>query len=162
METKIIQEDWVLITYDIPAKDKKLRNEFIRDAKQLGAIPHTDSVYLMPYSEKAMQLAAELAEKGHAVVWRSKQEDKQKAIEITTTYNSALSARCDYLEQRLQIGSQHIMAGNLKMALRMGVKTGKLLRELVEISTTYNPEWLGERIQQIMAKWKEVYSAYAE
>ena len=162
METKLIQEDWVLLTYDIPAKDKKLRSEFIRDAKKLGAIPHTDSVYLMPFSEKAMQLASELAVTGHAVVWRSKQEDKQKAIEITIKYDTALEMRCVYLEQRLQIGSQHIMAGNLKMALRMGVKTGKLLRELAEISETYNPEWLGERIQQIMAKWKEVYSAYAE
>jgi len=162
VETKFIQQDWVLITYDIPAKDKKLRHEFIKQAKQLGAIPHTDSVYLLPFSEKAMELASELAVKGHAVVWRSKQEDKQKAIEITIKYDTALEMRCIYLEQRLQIGSQHIMAGNLKLALRMGVKTGKLLRELVEISATYNPQWLVGRIEEIMAKWKEVYSAYAE
>jgi len=161
METKFIQEDWVLICYDIPAKDRKLRHEFIRDAKQLGAIGHTDSVYLMPYSEKAMELASELAIKGHAVVWRSKQEDKQKAIEITTSYDAALKVRCDYLLQRLHIGSEHITGGHLKVALKMGVKTGKLVKELAQISSSYCPKWFDKRIEEIFAKWKEIYSGYA-
>lgn len=71
-ELKTIIDDFVLITYDMPAKEEKARKAFLRDARAIGAIMHTQSCYLMPYTPGSFTLANELAAKGgNVIVWRS-------------------------------------------------------------------------------------------
>jgi len=158
VEVKEIMEDYVLITYDIPATGKKLRATFLKQAKAIGAEAHTASAYLMPYSEKAMELANQLESAGHAVVWGPvHQPDKEKALEITTKYGDHIKIRCQAIEQRLAISQDYLASGKLKIALRMGIKTGKLLKQLAQISESYNPDWFKARLEELVKKWKKIY-----
>ena len=56
-EQKELILDFVLIMYDIPAVERKLRRRFIQDALAMGAEQYTESVYLLPFSEKALEMA---------------------------------------------------------------------------------------------------------
>ena len=152
----------MLITYDIPALSRKLRDKFIKKAKQLGAMAHTQSTYLIPYSENAMELANELESEGHAVVWKSHQPDKEKALAITNTYEEHVKLRCATISQRLVIAQEYIVAGRLFYAIRMGIKTGKLLQELAHIFESFSPEWLGGELLTLVEDWKKIYGELAK
>jgi glutathione S-transferase len=156
-EVKEIIQDFILITYDIPANAKALRKSFLKAAHAIGAEAHTASVYLIPFSEEAMGWANELESAGHAIVWKAHQPDEKKALEITTKYSEAIKARCDYIEQRIAMSQDYVNEGRLKMAMKMGVKTGNLLQQLVQISQHFNPEWLKPRIEELFTKLKAVY-----
>lgn len=156
-EVKEILQDYVLITYDIPAKDWKTRANFIRKARSVGAMMYTASCWLLPYSEAAFELANEVAASGNAIVWRSHQADKKKAAIIMTTYEQHLEARCEYIEQRLQRAVEYMTMGKLWTAARMGIKTGELLKELAQIAEHFGKDWLKERLAKLVADWKGVY-----
>ncbi len=158
-EVKELVQDWVLLTYDIPANKAKLRRDFLRAAHSIGAEEHTASVYLIPYSDEAMVWANELESAGHAVVWTAYQQDETKAIEITTKYSAAIKARCDYIEQRIAIAQKHMNEGKLGVAARMGIKTGKLLQQLVNIAKSFNPTWFQARIEELYNKYKSIYDS---
>lgn len=158
VQVKEIIFDFVLITYDIPEKAKKLRAMFLQAAREAGAEKHTASCYLMPYSEKTLALAQQLESAGHAVVWGpARQPDKEKATELTIKYKDGVTARCNLLEQRLVMGQQFIAQGKLGIARRMGNKTLKLLQQLVQIAETYQPQWFLEKLQGLVQKWQEVH-----
>lgn len=156
-EVKKIIQDFVLITYDIPEKEKKLRAQFLKEAHSLGAICHTQSVYLMPYSDKTFELANALAAKGDAVVWVSQQKDPKKAAQITMSYEQHLQTRCGAIEQRLVIAQQYMAAGKLGIAEKMRERTAKFLGELDKINETYGSEWLEKRLQELHIEYMEVY-----
>lgn len=156
-EVKEIIQNYVLITYDIPAKETKTRSLFLKEARAIGAIGYTQSCYLLPYSEKAFELANKLALIGDAIVWKSRQEDKAKALAITYKYEDHLHLRCDYIRQRLVIGMEHIAAGRLGKANQMGRKTGELLAQLAQIAENFYHEWLNEELKELVADWKVVY-----
>lgn len=157
VEVKEIIQDFVLISYDIPQTQKALRHRFLKQAHSIGAVKHTDSVYLMPYSDQAFALANELAAVGEAVVWKSHQADPAKAAQITQSYESHLQARCQLIEQRLVMAQEHLVAGRLKLAARMGGKTAKLIKEVRHIAETFCPPWLALEIPAILTKWMEVH-----
>lgn len=158
VEVKEIIQDYVLITYDIPAKEKKLRAKFLKEAKAIGAESDTASVYLIPYSEKAMELASQLQSAGHASVWGpAHQPNKEKAIEKTIKYGDHIQIRCQVIEQRLAISQNHIVSGELGVALKMGIKTGRLLKQLAQIQESYNPDWFKSKLEELVMKWKEIY-----
>ncbi len=156
-EVKELLSDWVLISYDIPAKEKQLRRTFIRDAIALGAEQFTESCYLLPFGDKAMELANKLESAGHAVVWQAHMPDEAKALEITAKYQDGVKGRCQVIEQRLVIAMDYIQKGWLKRARIMGRKTGKLLQELEQINENYDKPWLAERLQKLVKKWEEVH-----
>ena len=156
-EVKELIQDFVLITYDIPAKAATLRNKFLKAAKAIGAEQHTDSVYLIPYSTEAMALAAELESAGHAIIWQAHQPDQKKALEIMTKYEGSLKTRCNFIEQRLVIAQEYIQAGRLGVAQIMGIKTGKLLQQLAHIAENFKPPWLLPKIEELVTKWKGIY-----
>ena len=118
---------------------------------------HTASVYLIPFSDQAFALANELAAVGHAVVWKSHQENLVLAAQITHDYAAHLQARCQLIEQRLVMAQEHLAAGRLKLAAKMGVKTAKLHEELAQIQETYGQKWLLERIIELGAKWEKTH-----
>ena len=157
-EVKELIEDYILILYDIPATAKALRYQFLKNARAMGAEEHTASAYMLPFSEQAMELASKLNSAGHAVVFGpAHQPDKVKASEMTVKYTDAIKARCDNIDQRLDIAQSYIAAGRLEMGNKMAIKTGKLLQQLSKIVENYNPEWLLPRIVELTAKWKEIY-----
>lgn len=154
---EIIQE-YILITYDIPAKAKALRRAFLKAAHAIGAESHTDSVYLIPYSAEAIGLANELESAGHAIIWQAYQPDEKKALEITTKYGDAIKARLDYIEQRIAMSQDYVTTGRLKMAMRMGIKTANLLQQLVKISHHFNPAWFQPRIAELYEKLQVMFA----
>ncbi|MDZ4231067.1 MAG: hypothetical protein U1B77_04540 [Dehalococcoidales bacterium] len=155
---KEIVQDFVLVTFDIPAKAAALRRHFLKKAHEIGAVCHTDSVYLMPYSVQAQALANELESAGHAVIWRAHQPDQEKAIEIMAKYETAVKIRCQLIEQRLALANEYIAAGRLKLAQNMGAKTGKLLYQLAQIAENWDAPWLKPRLEKLVKDWKAVYS----
>lgn len=156
-EEKELILDFVLIMYDIPAVEKKLRRRFIKDVYEMGGEQYTESAYLLPYSEKAIKMADELESAGHAVVFRSQPYNIAKAVEINIKYAEGITNRCKAIEQRLMIVQDYIKRGCLKRALGMGEKTGVLLKELVKINENYKPGWLKPKIEELLKKWKELY-----
>jgi len=88
-EAKELIQDFVLINYDIPATEKKLRRQFLKKALAMGAQQFTESVYLLPYSETALEMANELESAGHAVVWAAHQHNVSKALEINLSMRTA-------------------------------------------------------------------------
>lgn len=161
-QVKEIISDYILLTYDIPAKQKALRYQFLKKAGQIGAMQYTESVYLLPYSEESFQLASEMATSGKAVIWKSHQVDETKAISITQSYGQHIQARCAMIEQRLLTAQEHITKGHLRRALTMAIRTGNLLKELAIISKTYKPQWFVEKLDNLIAEWKTVHSLSAE
>ncbi len=157
IEIKLLIQDFVLITYDIPAKEKKLRRDFLNAMTAMGAEQYTESVYLLPYTYEVMELAAELESAGHAVVWRAYQPDEQKALEINNKYEQGIKDRCTAISQRLAIVQDYIAKGWLQRAQRMGMKTGKMLQELAKINDNYEPGWLKDKIDELVSKWKEIH-----
>ena len=156
---KEIIDEYVLLTYDIPAKEGKLRKTFLKQAAAIGAICYTQSCYLLPYSEVSFGLANELAQYGKAVVWISKQKDKDKAADITNKYEEHLHIRCQTIEQRFVLISEYIEIGNLFTANRMLTKTLTLLSQLAKIAETYNPPWLKPKIEELYKKMAVIYHA---
>ncbi|KKL98000.1 hypothetical protein LCGC14_1828750 [marine sediment metagenome] len=55
------------------------------------------------------------------------------------------------------IVQEYIKKGWLRRAQKMGEKTGALLTELVKINENYQPGWLKPKIEELLAKWKEVH-----
>jgi hypothetical protein len=156
-EVKELIQDFVLINYDIPATEKKLRREFLKKAAQMGAEQYTESVYLLPFSEKALEMANELESAGHAVVWSAHQHNVETAVKINVKYEQGIIDRCEAISQRLVIVQDYINKGWLRRAQKMGIKTGKLLSELVKINENYKPGWLQPKIKELLEKWKEVH-----
>ncbi len=156
-EVKELILDFVLIMYDIPAVEKQLRRQFLKDVYEMGGEQYTESAYLLPYSEKAIKMADELESAGHAVVFRSQPYNITKTVEINVKYATGIKNRCKVISQRLVIVQDYIKKGNLLRAQGMGIKTGKLLKELVKINENYKPGWLKPKIEELLSKWKEVH-----
>ena len=156
-EVKELILDFVLIMYDIPAVEKKLRHRFIRDALEMGAEQYTESVYLLPFSEQALEMANQLESAGHAVVFSAHQHDLAKATEINVKYSTGIKNRCKVIEQRLVIIGEYIKKGSLLRAQGMGLKTARLLKELVKINENYHPGWLKPKIEELLKKMEKVY-----
>jgi len=157
VEVKQLIKNYILLVYDIPANQAATRYQFLKAAKEIGAISHTQSCYLLPYSVKAMEMAKQIAVVGDVVVWRSTQEDDKKALEITESYEQHIKIRCNYVEQRLIIAQEFITDGRLGKARLMGIKTGKLLGQLAKISENFNPEWFTKRLNELVLSWKQLY-----
>lgn len=157
LEEKEIMQDYVLISYDIPCTNNKLRMWFVRKLHQLGAIKRTDSDYLIPYSDKVYELVSKVAEEANVDVWRSHMDDKATALEITESYGQAVLKRLEYIELRITMAQDHINAGRLSAAKKMGIRTGKLLDEVAQISETYHPQWLEPKLMELVMAWKKLY-----
>jgi len=94
-----IQRDWVLITYDIPARMDTTRKRVIRALRNMGALRHTDSVYYLPVSEKAIQLAETLP--GEVYVWRSSLTSDTQAKRLTQEYYNKIIEGVKKLHERI-------------------------------------------------------------
>lgn len=156
-EVKELIQDFVLILYDIPALEKKVRRKFLKDAHEMGAEQYTESAYLLPHSEEALKMADALESAGHAVVFSAQPYNLAKTVEINVKYAEGIKSRCSAIEQRLVIVQDYIQRGWLMRAQNMGEKTKVLLDELEKINKNYQPGWLKPKIDELLIKWKEVH-----
>ncbi len=131
IQTREICDKWLLLTYDLPHNEKgdAARRRFLVKAHEVGAVQHTASVYLMPWTPAAETLALELArvELGKVCVWSSQTTDKTKAEEITKNYDKGLAPVLYEIGDRLDKIAGHLEANRLKRAMKMMEKTGKML-----------------------------------
>lgn len=156
-EIKEILQDFCLITFDIPACQGKLRKVVLKQLAQIGAIGYTQSVYLIPLSEKSFELANDISAGGSAFVWRSQMVNVDKAKAITIKYDEHIHDRVAYIQQRLVQIKDHIDADRLGKANLMIKKTQALIHQLEQITESYNPTWLAPEIQTLKTNLAQVY-----
>jgi len=132
IETKEICDKWLLITYDIPCTEagNKARNNFLAQARMLGASKHTDSVYLLPWTKSAEALALQVAQAGEIIVWTANATDQSKAAEITKIYDDGIRPQIDQIAERLDKIEEHASKKRKKRALKMMDKTEIMLNSL--------------------------------
>jgi hypothetical protein len=147
-EIRQIVQDYVLITFDIPQNQGKLRKLVLKKIHSIGGMMHTASVYLIPYSDKAMELANMIKEVGDVVVWTSHQDNLSTAKNITFSYDNHLAVRCSLISQRFYKIQQYIDKEQLGRANTMILKTKVLIDQLHKISETYCPSWLPEKLKE--------------
>jgi len=134
LQAREIVPEWLLITYDIPKNEQgdKARRKFLAMARIIGAIQHTSSVYLMPWTQAAENLAFEVAAVGKACVWTSKPTADEQAKELTEKYDASLEKLLDEISKRLDKIQKHWEAEHYKRATKMADKTQDKLDSLVE------------------------------
>lgn len=131
-EPKDLVEDWILLTYDIPAgqEGNKARYEFIKNTNRIGAVMHTRSVYLMPWSEAAELEAFKVTRAGQAYLWQTHAKGEQ-GKELTEFYDKEINDRLDDIRNRIKRINKHLENDEERPANRMIKKTGELLNEIV-------------------------------
>ena len=115
-----IVEDWLLITYDMPSTEAgdRARREFLHQARAVGAIPHTESVYLMPWTTSANIVAVKLASVGKVYLWYTHSE-RGMSQDLTVLYDKHVWEWIEDVEGRIERIGAHVDAGKLKLAGRM-------------------------------------------
>jgi hypothetical protein len=131
-EPKELVDSWILLTYDLPATadGNKARYAFTKKAPKIGAVMHTKSVYLIPWSEQAEIAAFEVAKAGEAFLWTSTVADPTKKQEVTNFYDSKLGKRLDEIKNRIKRIKKHQDKNELRSANRMVKKTATLLNDI--------------------------------
>jgi len=103
VNTREICDKWLLLTYDMPHTEAgdKARREFLVQARALGAMQHTESVYLIPFSPAAELAAIELSKAGKVIIWTSQTTSPEAAKEVTKTYDDELKGFLKKLSERV-------------------------------------------------------------
>jgi hypothetical protein len=136
-EPKELINDWILLTYDIPAgaEGNKARYEFIKHTNRIGAVMHTRSVYLMPWSEEAEIAALKVTKAGQAYLWQTHARNEEKQKELTSFYDKEINERLDDIRHRIYRINLHFENEEYVPANRMIKKTGELLNDIVTAAT---------------------------
>lgn len=155
-EIKEIVQDYVLIVFDIPQSQGKLRKLILKKIHEIGGEMNTSSVYLMPYSAGAMALAEAIKPYGDVVVWKSHQDDPVKAKGITIDYAGKVMARCQLISLRFSMINSYIEEGQFGRATHMIIKTKTFIDQVKKINETFSPPWLPEKIAEFDALLAQV------
>jgi hypothetical protein len=100
-EVKEVEENWILITYDIPRTEETIRKSVLRRLHRLGALQFTESVYYLPYSREGIVAAREVCKgAGSVFAWYSKIEGEQ-ARELTAKYVLDITSAIENLETKV-------------------------------------------------------------
>jgi len=100
-ELKKIEENWILVTYDIPASEGALRKKILRRMRGLGAFQYTESVYYLPFTPEGMQTSRKICSgKGYAFTWYSRLP-MDEAEKLTARYINDLAQAIDDLEAKV-------------------------------------------------------------
>ena len=97
---KRIEENWILITYDIPRSEGSLRKRVLRRLHKIGAIQFTESVYYMPYNPASLKAARDVSEGGEIIVWFSKVEGADAAL-LTKRYILKIAHELEVLKNKI-------------------------------------------------------------
>ena len=101
-EVKKVEENWILITYDIPRNEGSIRKSVLRRLHRLGALQFTESVYYLPYSPEGMAAAKEVCKgTGSVYAWYSKMIEGEQARELTIKYILDITVAIENLETKV-------------------------------------------------------------
>lgn len=151
IEVREIVDDWLLLTYDLPksAEGDVARYWFLKEARKLGAVGHTESVYLMPWTIDASILAVELSRVGKTYIWHTKVDDEKMARELTMHYDMAVANWLDDLNGRLERIGGHIANRKLKLAGHMVTRTLAMIAEMRQVINRRGSERLRDELARI-------------
>jgi hypothetical protein len=133
IETREIVDKWLLLTYDLPVSKEgnRARNEFYKQARHLGAVQNTESVYLLPWTTDAEIMAMELADvkSARVIVWTA-QTSEEQSKEITRRYDAGLRPTLKLIEERIDRLEYMMIKGWYKKAEKYTIKTERILLDL--------------------------------
>jgi hypothetical protein len=159
IQVREVVDKWMLITYDLPNTEigVKARSLFLKQAQSIGALQHTESVYLMPWSIEAEQLALHLAKTagGEVVVW-SQAEPVNHKEDITASYDRALRPLMQQITARLDKMDGYKFANRRKSVLRMAPKTERLLANAEAAITRRGSEVLAVWLELLKQRYAQV------
>lgn len=158
LQVREVCDQWILITYDLPNTDEgqKARSKFLRRAESIGAVQHTESVYLMPWTPESEMYAVEVASIGRAFLWVSSIKDENRAKEITDDYDAKVeSGLIKYVRERIKKMQQHAQS-NIRAFERMKVKTFTLLDESAGIASRRGSVRLAETVASLRKEVNDI------
>lgn len=130
IQVRDVVDKFLLLTYDLPDTEagNKARTHFLTEARAIGAVSHTESVFMMPWSPAAEALALNLAktEGGEVICWAQAQP-LNKAEEITQRYDNALKPIMKEISGRLDKMGDYMHLKQRGRFLKMMPKTERLL-----------------------------------
>jgi len=151
IQIKEVVEKFLLITYDLPRSEagNKARQQFLIQAKSIGAVQFTESVYMMPWGGEAERLALSLAKTagGEVIVW-SQAQPLNKQEEVTASYDNALRPRMVEISERLDKIGEYKYKNRRKMVLKMLPKTEQLMANMEAA--------IARRGSEVLAVWLEL------
>jgi predicted AAA+ superfamily ATPase len=144
--------DWILFTYDLPNTPEgiKARYSFLGKAKYLGAMQHTESVYLMPWTDLANAVALELAEAGEIYLWYTKAGNESQSIDLTENYDRQIEVSLEKIRERVDKIWSHVPKGHTQQVHRMANKTWEQLIPLSRAIVSRGNEKLADKAHSLM------------
>jgi len=154
LEVKEVLEKFALITYDIPATKEgaKARAEFLEKAKFQGAIMHTESVYLAPWSIVNDLGVLKAAGVGKIRIFISVPMEKDEYKEITREYDKKIAEVFKEAEERFEKIAKHVEDGQYGIAHKMMPKTTDWINALKKAAIARGSQHLFDRWEELSKK----------
>ncbi len=151
IQVRTFHNDWVLLTYDLPntKAGTDARYKFLRMARYAGAIQHTESVYLIPWTNAVNGIIAELASVGEIFTFYTKVDDIQ-AVDLTNRYDDSLEKTIESIMPRIPRINVHIAEDHKKQALRMINGTWDMVTPLITAVAVRGEENLAGKLSYIV------------
>lgn len=128
-----VKHNFLLITYDIPnsVDGTDARAKFLKEARRIGAVMHSESSYYLPWGQEADALAITLAavDKSKVFVWYAG-VDETTASALLLRYDERVRSWMDALDERLDRIAGHIGERKLKLADNMLERTVSMLKDM--------------------------------
>jgi len=158
VQVRELVDKWILLTYDLPVtkEGNDARYKFLANAHRIGAIKHTNSVYLMPWTPQAELAALQVAAIGDAFLWISEVKEDRVA-KLTQDYDRKSIIMFDKVEERLDKIEGHMIQGHMKRAARMLDKTRPMVDSLINIASQRGNLDLYERAGKLKEKFDLLY-----
>jgi len=154
LEVKEVLEKFALITYDIPATKEgaKARAEFLEKAKFQGAIMHTESVYLAPWSIVNDLGVLKAAGIGKIRIFVSVPMEKDDCREITREYDKKIAEVFKEAEDRFEKIAKHVEDQQYGLAHKMMPKTSDWINALKKAAIARGSQYLFDRWEELNKK----------
>ena len=158
-EVKEFCNEWILVTYDLPntLEGNRARLEFFRKARRIGAVPHTESVYLLPWTPEAELAAVDLSDKGTLFLWVSRARNEIEALGVTRQYDMQIKKQITELETRVIKMEDYLENGKDGLANRMLEKTLDITKALQEIIVRRGSADLFEDYEPLVSRVWELH-----
>jgi len=161
VQMREVCDQWILITYDLPNTEEgqKARSKFLHRAERIGAVQHTESVYLMPWTPESELCAVEVASIGRAFLWVSSIKDENRAKELTEDYDAKVEAGLiKEVRERIAKMQEHAQS-NIRAFERMKAKTFTLLDESAAIAARRGSTRLIETVANLRKEVNDIIPA---
>ncbi len=154
LEIKSVLEKFALITYDIPATKEgaRARAEFLDRAKFRGAIMHTESVYLAPWSIANDLEVLKAAGIGKVRIFVSIPMEKDECLEITRDYDQKIAGVFKEAEDRFSKIAKHVEDGQYGLAHKMLTKSEEQINALKKAAIARGSQHLYDRWEDLNKK----------